>query len=51
MFTKFDKANVTVLAGLITGIIALFVTVDPEILAAFQTLLTGAMVWRMPNKT
>ena len=50
MFTTFDKANITVVAGAITAILAQFVSVNPEVTAAFQTLLTAAMVWRIPNR-
>lgn len=50
MFTKFDKANVTVLAGAITAIVAQFMTVNPEVTAAFQTLLTYVMVYAIRNK-
>lgn len=48
--TKFDKTTAAVISGAIVAIVGSVFAVDPQILAAAQTLITAALVWLVPNK-
>lgn len=50
MFTRFDKAGAAVIAGAVTSVLAYFTTLDAEIIGAIGTLLTGGLVYLVPNK-
>jgi len=48
---KYNKASAVVLAGAAATIIGAFITLEPTVLAAVQTLLTAALVWKVRNAT
>lgn len=45
-----NKATAAVVAGAVVTAASAFVPVDPEVLAASQTVLTALLVWLIPNK-
>lgn len=47
--SKFNKATAAVLAGAVVTIIGAFVSIDPDVMASIQTVLTAALVWLVPN--
>lgn len=46
---KFNKATAAVVAGAVVTIVGTFVTIDAEVMASIQTLLTAVLVWLVPN--
>lgn len=46
----YNKAGVAALSGALITIISSFVSLDPEVMAAIQTLATVLVVWAVPNK-
>lgn len=48
---KFNKATAAAIAGGIATVVgAVWVALDPEVLAAAQTVLTALLVYLVPNK-
>lgn len=52
MFSKFDKAYTAVMVSFLASTAATFfgVEISPENQAALVALITGLMVWLVPNK-
>ncbi len=47
--TKFDKTTAAVISGAMVAVAGALFSVDPEILAAAQTIITAVLVWLVPN--
>lgn len=47
--SKWSKATAAVVSGAVVTLIGAFVALDPEVLAAIQTVLTAALVYLVPN--
>ena len=45
-----NKAAVAVVAGAVLTVASSFFPLEPEVLAAGQTVLTALLVWLIPNK-
>jgi len=48
--TTFDKTTAAVIAGAVVAVVGALTTIDAQVLAAAQTLITAALVWLVPNK-
>ncbi len=48
--SRLNKTTAAVISGAAVSIVGAFFDPGPDILAAVQTLLTGALVWLVPNR-
>lgn len=51
MFTKYDKAAATVIAGAVSTLIVYFFPMDANTQAALQTVVGAGLVWAASNKS